>query len=431
MKTNMLVFASLVTSFCFAQTFTWSLQNSTVAHTLNDLFFTDNQNGWVVGINGTILHTTNGGATWQLQNSGSTEPLQCVFFANNSIGWAAGGSSNALLLSTNNGGLIWTSMTTGISSGPILDIAFAPGGQAGYAITADSIYTSTDAGANWTKEAYTGLIGTAVNKAIAVLSTSQAFVGGRRFQTGIQDSSPEVYDRKNVNGTYVWGPTTTNQFANMDRLESITFSNPTTGFAGGIQGKVYRMQATLPVITGPWNVCLDLGGGNNQTINSISFISDSIGMLSTPKQIGMTKYSLIYHTLNTGDSWLAPDTITDFLISQLQYVDLATAWAVGVNGKIYKATNALFSVDENHKSQILRLYPNPTGDWLCLSVENVNVTRVKISIYSSLGELIQPETHLQNNQNEAINMQKLSAGIYIIRLETEDGNHFFERIVKL
>ena len=321
-------------------------------------------------------------------------------------------------------------MPTGISSGPLLDIVFAAGGQVGYAITADSIYRSEDAGASWNNESYTGVIGTAVNKTVTALTADLAFIGGRRFQTGIQDSSPEVYDRRNVGGTYSWGPTTTNQFANMDRLESITFSNPTTGFAGGIQGKVYRMQATLPVITGPWNVCLDLGGGNNQTINSISFINDSIGMLSTPKQIGMTKYSLIYHTVDAGDSWLSPDTIPDFLISQLQYVDMGTAWAVGNSGKIYKATNALFSVDENHTPHSLILYPNPVTDWLTLSAENPNLTRAKISVYSSLGELIQAETHFQNNQNVAINMKKLSAGLYIIRLETEDGNYFFERIVK-
>ena len=431
MKALFILFLGILFHGSAAQSFTWTSQNSTVSHTLNDLYFTSNQEGWVIGINGTILNTSDGGLTWLTQNSGTTEPLFSVFFANNLVGWAAGGSNNALLLKTSNGGQTWTAMTTGISSGPILDVAFAPGAQAGYAITADSIYTTTNGGLNWTNESYAGVIGTAVNKAIALLSATEAFVGGRRFQTGIQDSSPEVYDRRNATGTYTWGPTTANQFANMDRLESITFSNQTTGFAGGIQGKLYRMQATLPVISGPWNVCFDLGGGNNQTINSISFISDSTGIFSTPKQIGMTKYSLIYHTSDAGDTWLDPDTITNFLINQLQYVDMTTAWAVGVNGKIYKATNPFFSLDENHKPPKLLLYPNPANDWLTLTTENINLERIKISVYNSLGQLITVKYNVIDGEKALIPLQAIQPGIYFIKLETTDGSRIFKRFIKM
>jgi photosystem II stability/assembly factor-like uncharacterized protein len=44
----------------------WTLQNSNTNNTLNDIFFIDNNNGWAVGQNGTIVHTNNGGTPVEL-----------------------------------------------------------------------------------------------------------------------------------------------------------------------------------------------------------------------------------------------------------------------------------------------------------------------------------------------------------------------------
>src|SRR2546423_1743715 len=43
--------------------------------TLRSVFFLpgQNQSGWAVGSNGTILHTENGGSSWQTQSSGTKE----------------------------------------------------------------------------------------------------------------------------------------------------------------------------------------------------------------------------------------------------------------------------------------------------------------------------------------------------------------------
>jgi photosystem II stability/assembly factor-like uncharacterized protein len=45
---------------------TWIFQNSNTNNTLNDIFFIDNNNGWAVGQNGTVLHTINGGVPVEL-----------------------------------------------------------------------------------------------------------------------------------------------------------------------------------------------------------------------------------------------------------------------------------------------------------------------------------------------------------------------------
>jgi photosystem II stability/assembly factor-like uncharacterized protein len=46
--------------------YSWTLQNSGTNSSLYDIFFLDNNNGWAVGENGTILHTINGGIPVEL-----------------------------------------------------------------------------------------------------------------------------------------------------------------------------------------------------------------------------------------------------------------------------------------------------------------------------------------------------------------------------
>ncbi len=52
--------------------------------------FLDNKNGWVVGIDGGIIHTGDGGTTWVKQNSGTTKHLMNITFTDKDYRWAVG-----------------------------------------------------------------------------------------------------------------------------------------------------------------------------------------------------------------------------------------------------------------------------------------------------------------------------------------------------
>ena len=56
----------------------------------------DGDNGWAVGANGTIIKTTNGGATWKVQPSGTTKNLHSVHFPSPRRGWAVGDDGTIL-----------------------------------------------------------------------------------------------------------------------------------------------------------------------------------------------------------------------------------------------------------------------------------------------------------------------------------------------
>jgi photosystem II stability/assembly factor-like uncharacterized protein len=76
------------------------------AGSYNDIFFLNNQKGWVVGDNGLIGYTENGGTTWAPQSSPTTTmALYNVFFFDADNGRAVG--FNGTILKTTNGGDTW------------------------------------------------------------------------------------------------------------------------------------------------------------------------------------------------------------------------------------------------------------------------------------------------------------------------------------
>ncbi len=90
----------------------WLDQPTNIPDILEDIFFTDANNGWAVGENGIVLHTTNGGDSWDIQTSGTEEKLLSIGFADNSIGWAAGGGLGvSVLIHTTDGGATWEAQT--------------------------------------------------------------------------------------------------------------------------------------------------------------------------------------------------------------------------------------------------------------------------------------------------------------------------------
>src|SRR5215212_8777760 len=55
----------------------WVWQNPVpTGNYLTGVDFTDSNNGTLVGIAGTIMHTSDGGLSWTIQSSGTTETLQ-------------------------------------------------------------------------------------------------------------------------------------------------------------------------------------------------------------------------------------------------------------------------------------------------------------------------------------------------------------------
>jgi photosystem II stability/assembly factor-like uncharacterized protein len=97
----------------------WSAQKNAVvnwnANPLANVFFRGPNLGWVVGSQGTVLHTTNGGTTYTQQrgapaDSDTMPSLADVKFISDTAGWAVGGEGT--IISTTDGGTTWNTDVT-------------------------------------------------------------------------------------------------------------------------------------------------------------------------------------------------------------------------------------------------------------------------------------------------------------------------------
>jgi len=71
---------------------------------LEGICFTDIYRGWIVGQNGIILFTNDGGNTWEIQYSNTIENLYGVSFIDQDKGWIVG--SHTAIFHNDNGGLV-------------------------------------------------------------------------------------------------------------------------------------------------------------------------------------------------------------------------------------------------------------------------------------------------------------------------------------
>jgi subtilisin family serine protease len=89
---------------------TWNAQSSGTTERLRGVAFSDAAHGWAAGYGGVILVTSNGGATWSAQSSGTPVDLEAVAFSDATRGWVVGGGT---ILSTTNGGGAWSAQSLG------------------------------------------------------------------------------------------------------------------------------------------------------------------------------------------------------------------------------------------------------------------------------------------------------------------------------
>ncbi|MBK6847410.1 MAG: hypothetical protein IPG96_07670 [Proteobacteria bacterium] len=70
--------------------------------------------GFAAGTNGTLLKSTDSGASWTALSAGTAATLRALAFVDAQTGLAAG--DGGVLLKTTNGGLSWTALTSGTTA---------------------------------------------------------------------------------------------------------------------------------------------------------------------------------------------------------------------------------------------------------------------------------------------------------------------------
>jgi photosystem II stability/assembly factor-like uncharacterized protein len=151
----------------------WSPVDSGTTSNLNGAFLLDSGTGFVVGDTGTILKSTDAGATWTPLTSGTSTTLHGIYFFGTDEGVAVG--DGGLILRTTDGGAGWENVASGVTDN-LRSVSFSGVNGISGGDSQTKLY-STDSGASW-QISQNGFFGGGFPGA-HMLSATTGFVAGQ------------------------------------------------------------------------------------------------------------------------------------------------------------------------------------------------------------------------------------------------------------
>src|SRR6266849_4341008 len=247
-----------------------------------------------VGDAGTILRTDDGGATWTPQSSGTTQSLNGVSFVDANTGTAVGGSlfsvsrnlGGGTILRTTDGGATWTPQASAFfSSVPgrftfLLGVSFVDANtgtavgeifQGSSVPPAGIILRTTDGGATWTFQFRSPRPLRGVSFGDANTGTAVGF-SGRIFRT--------------ADGGATWTPQSS---GTTNELFGVSFVDANTGTAVGVGGTILRTDDGGATWT-------PQSSGTPQILSGVSFVDANTGT-------AVGSFGTILRTTDGGATW--------------------------------------------------------------------------------------------------------------------------------
>ena len=290
---------------------------------MHGVFFVDQSHGWVVGSKGAFLATEDGGKTWTTRPRPSDDVLRDIYFSDPLNGWIVcerniyqlktKDDPRTYLLNTTDGGEHWERVTI-----PDLDVdarivraVFSPTGRSWVFGEGGAIYTSPQAGANWTRlktpTRHLLLGGTfiddnrgwVVGAGATILQTSD---GGETWHLS------QLLDAKGV------------------RFNATSFVDDRLGWAVGSGGTVYRT----------------INGGRTWQPQNSKVSSDlfDVKFLDSAEGWAVGSEGTVIYTLDGGLNWVPEPTGTTHPLERVVFADRQHGWAVGFGGTILNYVRA-------------------------------------------------------------------------------------------
>ncbi len=386
----------------------WIKINSPTNNTLRKIVFTDSLNGWACGLNGTIIHTSDGGQNWNIQNTNTTNPIIDIYFLDNLTGWALNWEVNnppygTYLLKTSDGGLNWTSDFFPPEDEYFRAIFFL-NEQFGL-IGARQTYYTTDGGFSWNISLRdSDMVANFPFYQIKMLNDSLGFACG-----GVLDNAGIIW--KTTNGGRNWK---TNAISPDEIFEIYIFDSQNILALSG--DPEYRFGVGLIKSS-------DGGDSWNYEELSINAVCYGIDFRNELEGWSAAGYKFLF-TNDRGNSWAEMDVPDSSVVYDVQFVNNQKGFACGQDGVLLKYIPNPNSIQDESATnitnyQLFQNYPNPFNPSTKISWQSPVSGWQSLKIYDVLGNEV---ATLVNEYREAgrhkvwFDASLLASGVYIYKL---------------
>jgi photosystem II stability/assembly factor-like uncharacterized protein len=377
-KIQLFTFTFCILQFAFSQEYGWKdiSANIPTYTDLSDVFFVSDDEGWITSsFHAEIYHTTDGGETFEIQST------QYPTIAIKMLDSVNGYSGYSRIYMTTDGGKNWIA----IDYTPLLDLDFVTTSQ-GYA-SGDhgTVFSITPEGAtNLNCQSNSTLSG------ISAPSVNNVWVcGGNR-----------IY--------YYNGIDFTNQIAPSGTFNDIHFINNQLGWVvgdGGVIGHTTDGGANWITQTNP--------DTSNRSFYKVFFLNASNGWA-----VGFN--GIILHTTNGGNTWTIEGVgLTSAFLRGVYFTSSTNGYVVGNGKTLMKYTQVSGIADHGLEELDFEIYPNPCQNEFIIKVRISDIGYQISDIITLAGNTVK-SIKLQGQRN-IIDVSDLPAGIYLIKLQTEDA----------
>ena len=289
---------------------TWAVLDSGVEDALFNVYFADDDHGWIVGQDGLVLHTSDGGTTWSKQDSKAIftdyhgdEQLAYLFAIDGLDAqrlWAVGDRS--MLVSTTDGGKNWRArkveMESDLSGGisiaaadPVFyDVEFVDAQHGWIVGEFGKIMYTADGGETWAEQNRSLLENSDFFDPLDLPSLFGVYVRDRQ---NVLASGLEGHVARTVNGGQRWDYDESEvEVPLLDPLFDLVEFDDGSGWAVGAAGEVMRREG----VSAPWRRA-DIASELSTWLRAIEFSDQQHGWM-------VGGFGLIFRTTDGGTTWL-------------------------------------------------------------------------------------------------------------------------------
>jgi photosystem II stability/assembly factor-like uncharacterized protein len=422
MRLNLLLLILLQITFINEINSQWTIRHIDESSSYYDnvIKFKNDSMGLFMGDNSGILKSTDAGETWKPIHIETQIKVKDFQFVDDSVVYAVGGGK--VIKSADNGDT-WVPVFS--FSGKELNSTWFFNNDSGIVAGSGGIYRTRDPVNSWdtvwsiiqfgykygTLEGISfpdPKIGYAIGEGRTHLNTSHLF---DQFLLKTYDSGL-TWDTIKTLPYHL----TTIQFINRDTGFIGTESNPTTLLKTIDGGNTWKATGVA---------------ANYNSVNSIHFISDSVGFAAGAPYAMIPEAStsfFISKTTNGGDSWESYDTL-GIPLNSIFFIEDTTGFVSGSYDLIMKSKGGIrglpenypwdlvLSIDENagsdHHSVI---YPNPTDGMATIHQPEDSQPVTIINLLNASGSLIRVVKPLRDSHLMEIDLSDFPPGLYLIQL---------------